>query len=104
VGRVIEDRLEIDGGGIRIDLVSMTPSLPTARTRPPLSWAVTLTSPCSLAVRIAASESDGSGNVTKMGSSWLMMTMPVLSVAFTMFPASISRVPARPSRGERMRL
>ena len=49
--------------------LSMTASLPTARALPLLSWAVTLTSPCSMAARIGGSESAGSGKLTKIGSS-----------------------------------
>ncbi len=97
VGRVVEHRLEIDRRGVRIDLVvddgelADGESLAVAVLGRHLDVALSPWPP-----RIAGRESAGSGKVTKIGSSWLMMTMPPVSVAFTMLPASISRVPARP--------
>jgi hypothetical protein len=58
--------------------------------------AVTGTSPAANALLIWGTWSSGAVNTTEIGCSFTIVTMPIVSVAWTMLPGSIKRKPAFP--------
>ena len=64
--------------------------------------AVTGVTPAASALLICGTSSSGAVNTTEIGCNWTIVTMPVVSTACTMLPASTRRKPVLPVSGERI--
>ena len=64
--------------------------------------ASTGTTPAASALLMAGTSSSGAVNTTEIGCSLTIVTIPVLALAWTMFPGSINRKLVLPVSGERI--